>query len=201
MTTILAIQGDGFAVVGCDNRISYTDEHGVPYQSMTLASNHGKIAPNGKYLLGASGDMRAINILHHAFVPPNPTARLTGEALDGFMANKFIPALRACFDFHGYSMPEGKEGKDHIAQHNSSIMAVVNTKIYLIDGDYSWISDASGIYATGSGSMYGLGALAALIGNKVPTEAQAKKFITTALQIVAKYDPFTGPPFNTFVQT
>lgn len=145
--------------------------------------------------------MRAINLLHHAFNPPAPTQKTKGEALDSFMATKFIPALRNCFDAHGYSMPDGKDGKEHMAQHSSSVIAVINAQIYLIDGDYSWISDASGIYATGSGSMYGLGALAALIGNKVPTEAQAKKFITTALQIVAKHDPFTGPPFNTFVQT
>lgn len=201
MTTILAIQGEGFAVVGCDNRISYTDESGVPYQTITIASGSSKIAANGKYLLGASGDMRAINILHHVFQPPVPTPGLKGKKLDAFIATKFIPSLRACFDSQGYSLPDGKEDKDHIAQHSSSVVVVINKQIYLIDGDYSWVSDASGFYATGSGSMYGLGALSSLVGTKKLTAQQAKTAVLKALQIVAKYDPFTGAPFNTFVQT
>jgi ATP-dependent protease HslVU (ClpYQ) peptidase subunit len=201
MTTLVAVQGDGFVVVGCDTRISYTDESGVPYQIMSMGSGTSKVALNGKYLLGAAGDMRAINILHHVFQPPVPPPNTKGKKLDAFIANKFIPALRSCFDSQGYSLPDGKEDKEHIAQHSSSVLVVVNKHIYIIDGDYSWTTDATGLYATGSGSMYALGALSVLIGTKKPQQSQTKTAVLKALQIASKFDPFTGAPFNTFIQT
>ena len=75
MTTIVAIQGAGYAVIGTDSRISSFDESGMAYQITTLGTGTSKIASNGRYLLGAAGDVRAINILHHAFSPPAPTLK------------------------------------------------------------------------------------------------------------------------------
>lgn len=73
MTTIVAIQGENFAVVCSDSRISDVEESGHIAQINTLREGSSKVAVNGKYLLGAAGDLRAINILHHAFNPPTPT--------------------------------------------------------------------------------------------------------------------------------
>ena len=65
MTTILAIQGDDYALICSDSRISTMDSGGFASQITTLGSGSAKVAENGKYLLGAAGDMRAINIIHH----------------------------------------------------------------------------------------------------------------------------------------
>ena len=81
MTTIVGVQGDGFAVVCSDSRISSIDDSGLAYQVTTLGTGTSKVAQNGKYLLGAAGDVRAINILHHAFTPPAPTADLKGKKM------------------------------------------------------------------------------------------------------------------------
>jgi hypothetical protein len=64
MTTIVAVQGDGWAVVGADSRIS---DEGRIY---SMAKGCGKIVRNADYLFGAAGDLRAINILEHVFNPP-----------------------------------------------------------------------------------------------------------------------------------
>lgn len=199
MTTIIGIQGPDYALVCSDSRISTMDEGGFTSQITTLGSNSAKIAENNKYLLGAAGDMRAINILHHAFTPPALPAGTTGKKLDNFITTKFVPALRECFEKQGYASPEN-ESATHIAQHESTIMTVVAGTIYVVDGDYSWTSDINGLYAMGTGSSYALGALQVLCSSKVMTVAQAKKVALKAIAVSAKYDPYTGGPFHCYVQ-
>ena len=160
-----------------------------------------KIAQNGKWLLGAAGDVRAINLLHHALTPPTPPPNLAGRKLDAFITTKFIPALRECFETHGYATPDGNDDKEHMAQQGSTILAVVNATAYVIDGDYSWASDSSGIYALGSGSAFALGAIHALRHNKpIETPQQAKTIAVRALTITARLDPYTGTPVQTQTQ-
>jgi len=199
MTTILGIQGETFALICVDSRISSFDSSGSAYQVNTLKEGSGKVAVNGKYLLGAAGDVRAINILHHVFQPPIPAVNLKGKKLDQFFTAKFIPSLRQCFENEGYAIPD-KEDKEHMAEQASQILVVIHGSIYVVDGDYSWTSDSSGLYALGTGSSYALGALQALQGPSMTTPQQAKKIALKAMTIAAKYDPYTGAPFHTFVQ-
>lgn len=199
MTTIVGIQGDTFAVLCTDSRISSFDDSGMAYQVTTLGAGTSKIATNGKYILGAAGDVRAINILHHVFVPPTPPASIIGKKLDQFITRHFIPALRAVFDEQGYSSPE-KDSSSHKAEQNSTIVVAIHGTVYIIEGDYSWTSDTNGIYAIGSGSSYALGALQALSTGKVLTPQQAKVIANKALTVASKFDPYTGSPFQAFVQ-
>ena len=199
MTTIVAIQGDGFAMICCDSRISDVDNSGYISQVSTLREGTSKVALNGKYLLGAAGDLRAINILHHAFAPPPPPAGIKGKKLDQFFTVKFIPALRECFESQGYATPD-KDEKMHMAEHDSLVIVAVCGNVYVVDGDYSWLSDTSGVYALGSGSSYALGALTALIPKTALTVQTAKKTALKAMSIASRFDPHTGSPFHTFVQ-
>lgn len=201
MTTILGIQGEGFAVLAADTRITSFLEDGPAYHMTTLSQGVSKITTNGKYLIGAAGDLRAINLLTHAFSPPPAHPADRGKKLDHFMTVKFIPALRACFDLHGYSPPENKENKNHNAEQASSLLVVINATIYLIDSDYSWLTDASGLYAVGSGSDYALGAVHSLAGGKKLSPVQAKSICLKSLSIAAKLDPHTGSPYHTYIQT
>ncbi len=199
MTTIIGIQGPDYALVCSDSRISTMDEGGFASQITTLGSNSAKIAENGKYLLGAAGDMRAINILHHAFQPPSVPPSTSSKKLDNFITTKFVPALRECFEKQGYASPEN-DSATHIAQHGSTIMTVVSGNIYVVDGDYSWTSDINGLYALGTGSSYALGALQALGSSKKMTVTQAKRIAIKAINIASKFDPYTGAPFHTYIQ-
>lgn len=199
MTTIVGYQGEDFAVISVDTRISSIGENGMTFQISTLGPGCTKFAQNGKYLLGAAGDMRAINILHHVFQPPSPTPSLKGRKLDAFMTQKFVPALRECFEQTGYALPE-RDSSDHMAEQGSTIVVVINATIYIIENDYAWLSEASGLYATGTGSSYALGALQAITGGKKLTLQKAKAACQKALSIAAKYDSYTGHPFQTFVQ-
>lgn len=148
------------------------------------------MAKNGPYLLGAAGDVRAINILAHAFSPPKPGS-LVGARLDRFITSKFVPELRSCFEDHGYAYREPKER----AVHGSVILAIINGVIYEIDEDYSWVRDASGMYAAGTGGDFAIGALYAMMGDQtaanVPID-RAKKMIKEAIGIAIRLDASSG---------
>jgi len=200
MTTIIGIQGDGFCLATADSRISELEgDKNLISQFFTLKEANSKIAVNGRYILGAAGDLRAINILHHAFQPPTATPTLKGKKLDHFVTVKFIPALRECFETHGYAVPD-KDEKKHIAEQGSTILMAINGFIYIIDSDYSWITDASGIFAIGTGAQYALGALHALAPKGKITPHVARKMALKAMATASKFDPYTGPPYQTFTQ-
>lgn len=200
MTTIIGIQGDGFCIATADSRIAETDvDSNLISQIVGLKENNSKLGINGKYILGAAGDLRAINILHHAFSPPTPPPNLKGKKLDHFVTVKFIPALRECFEAQGYASPDN-DSKQHIAEHASTIFMAVNGTIYIIDGDYSWISDSSGMFAIGSGAQYALGAMFAMQPKGKMTVGTARKLALKAIAAAAKFDPYTGAPYHTFSQ-
>lgn len=194
MTTIVAVQGPSWAVVGFDSRV--TEEGGRSY---TLGRGSAKVAKNGPYLLGAAGDVRAINLLAYAFNPPRPSEGLTGVRLDRFVTSKFVPALRECFEDNGYAPKESKEQ----AMHGSTVLAIVNGQIYEIDEDYAWVRDTTGIYSFGSGGDYAIGAMFAKAGDEITTMgvADVQKLIRESLQIAARLDIGSGPPFHILQQS
>jgi ATP-dependent protease HslVU (ClpYQ) peptidase subunit len=192
MTTIIAVQGDDWAVVGFDSRV--TEDGGRSY---VLGRGSSKVVKNGAYLLGAAGDVRAINILAYAFRPPKPEA-LTGVRLDRFITSKFVPALRDCFEEHGYAPKEAKEQ----AQHGSTVLAIVNGQIYEIGEDYAWVRDTTGIYSFGTGGDYALGAMYAKAGEDVAKTGilKTQAVVRDSLAIAAKLDVSSGPPFHVMSQ-
>ena len=193
MTTIVAVQGPSWAVVGFDSRV--TEDTGRSY---TLGRGSAKVVKNGQYLLGAAGDVRAINILAYAFQPPK-ALDLTGNRLDWFMTSKFGPALRECFEDHGYAVKESKEQ----ATHGSTVLAIINGQIYEIDEDYAWVRDTTGIYSFGSGGDYAIGAMFAKAGDDVASlnMVDVQKLIRESLHIAAKLDIGSGPPFHILSQS
>ena len=193
MTTIIAVQGQSWAVVGFDSRV--TEENGRSY---TLGRGSSKVVKNGQYYLGAAGDVRAINILAYSFSPPK-AGDIVGIRLDRFITSKFVPALRSCFEEHGYASRESREQ----AQHGSVVLVIVNGQIYEIDEDYAWVRDTTGIYSFGSGGDYALGAMYAMTADNAaaPSIDTTKKVIRESLQIAAKLDIGSGAPFHIICQS
>ena len=188
MTTIIGIQGDGYCLIAGDTRIASVDSNGVAYQINTLKTETSKIAVNGKYL---------INLLTHTLTPPVCPPNLKGKKLDEFITNKLIPAIKEMFEKNGYTVNEPNTNTNK-AEHDSELLVAINQTLYLIDGDYSWFTDQTGIYALGTGAAYALGALHNMPTPKNP--AQAKKHALKALATASKYDPNTGNPYHTHIQ-
>lgn len=184
MTTIAAVQGPSWVVVAYDSSVSEDNRKYV------LPRTSGKMWDNGAYFLGAAGDYRAVNILAHSFVPPDPSKN-RGIKLDKFMVQKFVPAMKVCFDNNFY-------GKDN--EHPSVVMVVVNGTAYVIGENYDCARDESGLYAIGSGSQFAIGALTALDAETGRSIRAARSNLDVAMSIAATYDSGTGPPTHITVK-
>lgn len=207
MTTILAVQGTGWAVVGFDSKIT-TD---TAPRATTLGAGTGKIAKNGPYLLGAAGDLRAINILAYAWKPPAPGEDVVGIKLDRFITSTFVPSLRKCFEDQGYAV--SAKDKEESAAHNSTVLAIINGTIYEINNDYSWARDSNGVYAAGTGGDYAIGAFSVAIkqrhtgpetdgpfNSKTYQIESVRQSVRQALHIAGTYDPNSGAPYHILSQ-
>jgi len=198
MTTIVAIQGKTFSLICTDSRISTMTDDGFVHQINNAKQGFSKVSENGPYLIATAGDVRAINIINHVFTPPKPP--LNTKTLDKFITNQFIPKLRTCFENEGYGTNE-RETPRHGAEHSSTLLVSVKGQIYLIDGDYSWVTHSDGIYTIGTGSQYATGALHALKTVQMFTKSEvAEQIATKALKITTTFDPHTGPPYMTYTQ-
>ena len=187
MTTLVAVQGHGWVVFGVDSRV--VEDRG---RIFTLPGNQPKLVRRGPYIMSAAGDLRAINILEHVFEPPDPGDR-TGRKLDRFIATMFLPELKECLEQNGYA-------KDN--QLSSVIFVCVNGVGYELGEDYSYMRDASGMYACGSGGDYAIGALHVLIEDPIESRDvdDAKAAVKHALNIAAKLDNGTAGPHSVVVQ-
>jgi ATP-dependent protease HslVU (ClpYQ) peptidase subunit len=186
MTTLVAIQGDGWSVIGCDSRAS--DEDG---RYMELATS--KIIDNNGILIAVSGASRGGNITQFGWKPPKPKP---AENLDLFITKRFIPSMRQAFVEAGY---DGKEDGDS-AWHDSNLLISVKGVIYPIFNDYSWDREARRVYYAGSGGDVALGALEALNYSKLTSPDSAEKVLRRAIEIACKHDIYSGGEIHTYVQ-
>jgi ATP-dependent protease HslVU (ClpYQ) peptidase subunit len=186
MTTLVAIQGDGWSVLGCDSRSS--DENGRPIEMATH-----KIIENNGILIAGSGAGRGSNILQFGWKAPKPTAT---EDLDIFVTQKFIPQMRQAFIDAGYDMKEDGDA----AAHDSSFLISIRGTIYPIFEDYSWDRDTRGIYYSGSGGDIALGALEAFNIKALTKAESVEKVVRKAIQIASQWDIYTAEPIVIKIQ-
>ena len=186
MTTLVAVQGDGWAVIGCDSRAS--DEDG---RFMELATS--KIVNNNNVLIAVSGASRGGNITQFGWKPPKPRV---AEDLDTFMTKKFIPSMREAFIKAGY---DAKDDGDAAFQ-DSNLLVALRGVIYPIFNDYSWDREERGIYYAGSGGDVALGALEALEYKKAKSPEAVEKLLRKAIEIACKHDIYSGGKIHTHIQ-
>lgn len=202
MTTIVGLQGPKWSVIGADSMITaFADDGFITAQSL-LPSHASKIAERDGYVIGAAGDVRAINILHHVYDPPSLRYATTPEKVDQHITRRVVPTLRQCFDVEGFSPPDSDK-RDHKAEQNSTIILSIKTRVYVIENDYSWTQDAEGIYTIGTGAQYARGALHLLLpdGVKKLSIAKATEIVNKALDVAKCYDPYTGGTNKLLIQT
>jgi ATP-dependent protease HslVU (ClpYQ) peptidase subunit len=189
MTTIVAIEGKGWSVVGWDSRV--VDDGGRAY---VAGNGWSKVVKNNGFLIGVAGDVRAINLVHHVFHPPKADG-LTGIKLDKFITAKFIPALRECFEREGYM---GVNRRDNAEEHGSEILVSVNATVFEIGTDWAWVREACGRYAIGTGGGYSLGGL---VLADCSTQERAQQSVLASLKVSARFDSATAAPFHTASQS
>lgn len=179
MTTIAAVQGDDFAVVAFDSMVSEAEE-----KIFILPRDLPKVVKIGDCILGAAGDLRAVNLIS-TYDLPVPEPHLHGRNLDLWVSQTFIPDLKDLFDEAGYE-------KDH--EHGSTILAVLNCTIYEIGTLYEWLRDVRGVYSIGTGSPYAMGYLRGQGPGILKDFVSARDAVVRAVELSVEMDPMTGGP-------
>lgn len=179
MTTIAAIEGNGWVVIGADSQSSDDD-------GFSVMIPNGKVFKNGHLVIAGAGSVRGINILEHDFNPP-PIGQQ--KNIDKYVTSILIPAMRRTFADAGYEVVKAETA----AENDNIWIVVVKGKVYRINEDYGWERTTDNIYVAGSGERFALGAVTALAGGALVDDiAKAKKIITKGLQIASKFDSSTG---------
>ena len=179
MTTIAAIQGPDWVVIGADSLSSGED-------GFAISIPGGKIFTNQDIVFAGAGAVRGINILQHDFTAP-PVG--TMKDMDKYITRILVPAMRQTFQEAGYELNKS----DASVENDNIWIVIVKGQVYRIDEDYSWERSSDNLYVAGSGEQFAMGAMAALAGGALVDDlSKAKKIVTKALQIASKYDTSTG---------
>lgn len=190
MTTIAAIQGEGWVVMGADSQGTYNEYRNV------FMKDH-KVVENNGVLIAGCGIGRGMNLLQRGWKAPKPPRlNMEPDKLDSWMINKFIPGMRQVFIDGGYDM---KDDGDYAQFENVFLVSVQGT-FYIIDEDYSLDRDARNYFATGSGGDFAQGSLYSA-GNKIFTDIEAaKKAMTAAVNAAKEFDTNSGGETRIYVQ-
>jgi len=190
MTTIAAIQGNGWVAMGSDTQGTYND-------AKALFMKGDKVYNNNGILIAGCGMGRGLDLMHKAWVAPKPRkSRMTVDELDIWMARTFIPRMRQLFIDSGYDMKDDGD----FAQHESVFLIAVQGILYIIDDDYSFDRETRGTITSGSGGDFAQGALHALGEGIFSSVESAKKALTTAVDAARAYDVYSGGETRIYVQ-
>lgn len=192
MTTIAAIQGDGWVVMGADSQGTYND-------AKRLLMKGEKVYDNNSILIAGCGMGRGLDLMHKAWVAPKPRGKKTAEELDLWMAKTFIPAMRKMFIDAGYDMKDDAE----YATHESVFLIAVQGTLYIIDDDYSFDREVRGTITSGSGGDFAQGALTGLVKagfNITESIESATNALTNAIDTAKDYDVFSGGETRIYIQ-
>jgi ATP-dependent protease HslVU (ClpYQ) peptidase subunit len=178
MTTIAAIEGPDWVIIGADSMSSGED-------GFSIAIPDGKIFNNNNIVFAGCGAVRGINILQHDFTPPE----VDTDDIDKYITKELIPAMRNTFIEAGYELNKAESS----VENDNVWIVVIKGKVYRIDSDYSWERTSDNMYVAGSGERFALGAMSALAnGVLVDDYIEARKIVSQALVIASKYDSSTG---------
>ena len=183
MTTIAAVQGDGWCVLCADSQITEDNLR-------TISTKTPKIVQVGDYLLGITGDARPGDILTYNWTPP----AYNGEDKIAFMGKKIIPSIIRAFDLHSYAWAkvEGDGGFDYILAFDGSL--------FHIACDMSFLVSENGRYGLGSGGQFALGYLYSLSPESTKTRMAATQVVKKAVKIASVLDVNTNPPLQLVFQ-
>lgn len=184
MTTIVGVQGSGFALVASDAMTSMDDR---PF----MAKGMNKVTEKGDYLFAVSGDAIVGHIANHLWKFPKLSKTM---ALDDFVMCRVMPSFRTALILNGYDpKPDDKDA-------GWEMLLAINGTLYHIDDDFGWCRDDRGLYAIGSGGSLALGALAALETTPTSNAKFAEKCARRAIEISTSYSIYTGGETQLVVQ-
>lgn len=173
MTAIVGLAQDGKVYIGGDSA-------GVSGLSLSVRADT-KVFRKGRYLFGFTTSFRMGQLIRYSLVPPKPK----GDDLEGFMATRFIDALRDCLKSGGWARRENDR------EEGGTFLVGVRGQLFTIYDDYQVGRPADGFAAVGCGEDIALGALYATAG----TGMKPRKRALLALQAAERFSAGVRGPF------
>lgn len=170
MTTIIGVEYANRCVLLGDSRV-VGDSKIYSHPDMV------KVVTNGNYLVGAAGDVRALQVVLHTWKPPVLLAKDKSNIFQ-FMVSKVAPSLKQLFTDSGLL-----DSKSPDKDFEINVLIALNGNLFEIDSDFAVSRNSDGYYAVGTGGDYALGALYAGV---TPEEAA---------KVAAINDSKTAEPF------
>ena len=170
MTTIIGVEYANRCVLLGDSRV-------VGDSKIYSHSDMVKVVTNGNYLVGAAGDVRALQVVLHTWKPPVLLAKDKSNIFQ-FMVSKVAPSLKQLFTDSGLL-----DSKSSDKDFEINVLVALNGNLFEIDSDFAVSRNSDGYYAVGTGGDYALGALYAGV---TPEEAA---------KVAAINDSKTAEPF------
>lgn len=170
MTTIIGVEYANRCVVLGDSRV-VGDSKIYSHPDMV------KVVTNGNFIIGAAGDVRALQVILHTWKPPVAVAK-DKDNLFQFMISKVVPSLKQLLT--DYNLLDTKSTDKDFELY---VLIAYNGNIFEIDSEFAVSRSESGYYGIGTGGDYALGALYA---GATPEQAAA---------IAALNDSKTAEPF------
>lgn len=155
MTCIVAIRDKNYSIVASDS--------GAFTESSRLLTTTLKIGNFGKIIFGTAGSIRVINILKHYLNDPKLIKKTKTQDAETFIVKRFVPILKQALTEAGASYQN-----DGGHTFENEIILIVDTKIFVIQNDYSVLEPKEDFFASGSASYAASGALYVL-NNLDPT--------------------------------
>ena len=175
MTTIIGVEYANRCVILGDSRV-------VGDSKIYSHSDMVKVVTNGNFIIGAAGDVRALQVILHTWKPPAAVAK-DKENIFQFMISKVVPSLKQ--QLNDYGLLDTKSSDKEFELY---VLIAFNGNIFEIDSDFAVSRSDSGYYGIGTGGDYALGALYA---GATPEQAAS---------IAALNDSKTAEPFITETQ-
>ena len=173
MTTIIGVEYEDRAIVLADSRV-------VGESKIYSHSDMLKVINIGNFIVGAAGDVRALQVVLHTWKPPVLLAKDKNNLFE-FMVAKVVPSLKQLLTDSGILDSKSSDDKD--SAFELQLIIALNGQLFEIDSDFAISRNESGYYGIGSGGDYALGAL------YCGATAQ------DAMGIAARLDSKTAEPF------
>lgn len=149
MTVIVGIVEQGTIYMASDSRMT------IGYDVATLAPSVPKVFHRGPFLIGITGSVRALQLLHYRLDPP---AQQTDDDME-HIAITVVDSIRQLFKDGGVAeQTNGAEftGDD---EHYSRILIGYRGRLYRVAADYNVTELTLPYVAMGSGEDFALGSL------------------------------------------
>lgn len=162
MTTILGKQFENGFILAADSQVTSGDQ---PYRHAMMQ----KIRRVGDLWIAAAGEADLCDVVQHLWTPPKVSKQ--PDDLYHWMVAEIIPSMKWAFE--KANIPQKKEDATAIF-----LIGAFNT-LFLVENNVAMLRE-DGLYGIGTGSAYGVGAMAAGLSPE------------KAVSIAAKFDVNTG---------